>query len=43
MSDHLPILTLLRQTKLNNNVPLIFESRNLNDKNIKTINDALQK
>ena len=43
MSDHLPILTLLRQTKLNNNAPLIFESRNLNDKNIKLINDALQK
>ena len=32
MSDHLPILTLLRQTKLKNNTPLIFESRNLNDK-----------
>ena len=43
MSDHLPILTLLRQTKLNNNTPLIFESRNLNDKNIKLINNALQK
>ena len=43
MSDHLPILTLLRQTKLNNNMLLIFESRNLNDKNIKLINNALQK
>ena len=43
MSDHLPILTLLRQTKLNNNAPLIFKSRNLNDKNIKLINDTLQK
>ena len=32
MSDHLPILTLLRQTKLNNNAPFVFESRNLNDK-----------
>ena len=32
MSDHLPILTLLRQTKLKNMTPLIFESRNLNKK-----------
>ena len=32
MSDHLPILTLLRQTKLKNSSPLIFESRNLNEK-----------
>ena len=42
MSDHLPILTLLRQTKLKNNTPLIFESRNLNEKNLKLINTALQ-
>ena len=42
MSDHLPILTLLRQTKLKNNIPLIFESRNLNDKSIHSINTALQ-
>ena len=42
MSDHLPILTLLRHTKLKYNTPLIFESRNLNDKNIHLINTALQ-
>ena len=35
MSDHLPTLTLLRQTKIKNNTPLIFESRKLNDKNKK--------
>ena len=43
MSDHLPILTLLRQTKIKNNTPLIFESRNLNEQNLKLINTALQK
>ena len=43
MSDHLPILPLLRQTKLKKNMPLTFESRNLNDNNIKLINNALQK
>ena len=42
MSDHLPILTLLRQTKLKNNIPLIFKSRNLNDKSIYSIDTALQ-
>ena len=42
MSDHLPILTLLRQTKLKDNTPLIFKSRNLKDKNIHLINTALQ-
>ena len=42
MSDHLPILTLLRQTKLKNNTPLIFESRNLNEENLNLINTALQ-
>ena len=42
MSDHLPILTLLRQTKLKNNIPLIFESRKLNDKSVHSINTDLQ-
>ena len=41
MSDHLPILTLLRQTKLKNNTPLIFESRKLNDTIVHSINTAL--
>ena len=40
MSDHLPTLTLLRQTKIKNTTPLIFESRNLNDKK-KEINKRL--
>ena len=42
MSDHLPILTLLRQTKLKNNIPLVFESRKLNDKSVHSINTDLQ-
>ena len=42
MSDHLPILTMLRQTKIKNNTPLVFESRNLNEKNLKLINAELQ-
>ena len=42
MSDHLPILTMLRQTKLKNNTPLIFESRNLNEKNLEKINAELK-
>ena len=42
MSDHLPILTMLRQTKIKNNTPLVFESRNLNEKNLKLINADLQ-
>ena len=43
MSDHLPTLTLLRQTKIKNNTPLIFESRKLNDTNKKLIKEALHK
>ena len=43
MSDHLPTLTLLRQTKLKNTNPLIFKSRNLTDKKIKQINQSLYK
>ena len=31
MSDNLPILTLLKQTKVTNKEPLYFESRHLND------------
>ena len=41
MSDHLPILTLLRQTKIKNNTPLIFESRKLTNKNVDSIKTAL--
>ena len=32
MSDHLPILILLKQTKIIDKSPLEFESRNLNEK-----------
>ena len=41
MSDHLPILTLLQQTKIKNNTPLIFESRKLNDTIVNSIKTAL--
>ena len=41
MSDHLPMLTLLRQTNKNTNL-LVFESRNLNDKK-KIIKQSLYK
>ena len=43
MSDHLPVLTLLRQTKLKYRKPLMFESRNLNEKKIKLIKERLMK
>ena len=43
MLDHLPILTLLRQTRINNKSPLIFESRNLNGKKQMRIKQALFK
>ena len=41
ISDHLPILTLLKQTKLLKTKPLEFESRTLTEKKIKTINQRL--
>ena len=41
MSDHLPVLTLLRQTKLKYRRHLIFESRNLTEKRIKLIKERL--
>ena len=37
MPDHMPVLTLLRQTKLKFSMPLIFESRNMTEKKIKLI------
>ena len=43
MSDHLPTLTLLRQTKLKDTSPLIFKSRNLTNTKIKQINQSLYK
>ena len=42
MSDHLPILTLLKQTKLIDRSPLIYQSRKLTNKKIETIKYTLQ-
>ena len=41
MSDHLPLLILLKQTKLTNNSPLEFETRKLNEANIVQIKEEL--
>ena len=42
MSDHLPILTLLKQTKLVDKSPLIYQSRRLTDDKINTIKNLLR-
>ena len=41
ISDHLPTLTLLKQTKLTDARPLEFESRNLNENKIHELNTNL--
>ena len=41
MSDHLPILTLLKQTKVTNKEPLYFESHHLNDAKLARIRHKL--
>ena len=41
ISDHLPLLAMLKQTRLLNTEPLEFESRCLNDKNLKHVNNIL--
>ena len=41
MSDHLPVLAMLKQTKLLNKDPLTFESRCLNDSKLKAVNNKL--
>ena len=41
ISDHLPTLALLKQTKMLNKEPLEFVSRNLNEKKISRINEKL--
>ena len=41
ISDHLPSLVLLKQTKLLNKEPLEFTSRNLNEQKLKLINEKL--
>ena len=41
MSDHMPLLTLLKQTKVMDKTNLEFKSRNLNDAKIGVIRDKL--
>ena len=42
MSDHLPSLVLLKQSKLLNKEPLEFTSRNLNAKKSALVNNRMQ-
>ena len=42
ISDHLPSLLLLKQTKVKDKTPIEFESRNLNDDKIMKINNELR-
>ena len=42
ISDHLPSLLLLKQTKVKDRTPIEFESRNLNEEKVKQINIGLQ-
>ena len=41
ISDHLPILTMLKQTRLLNKEPLMFESRCLNEEKLHIVNARL--
>ena len=41
MSDHLPILTMLKQTKLHDSEPITFNSRCLDEKKLKQVNADL--
>ena len=41
MSDHLPVLAMLKQTRLLNTDQATFESRCLNDNNLKAVNNKL--
>ena len=43
MSDHLPILTMLKQTKLQDSEPITFNSRCLDDKKLEQVNANLLK
>ena len=42
ISDHLPSILLLKQTKMRNKMPIEFESRNLDDNKISQINEKLR-
>ena len=41
MFDHLPVLAMLKQTKLLNKDPVTFKYRCLNDSKLKTMNNKL--
>ena len=41
MSNHLPVLAMLKQTRLLNTDPVTFESRCLNDNKLKAVNNKL--
>ena len=41
MSDHMPLLTLLKQTKVTEKTNLVFKSRNLSDKKLESIRNKL--
>ena len=41
ISDHLPIIALLKQTKMTSKKPLIFESRNLSESKLRQISHDL--
>ena len=43
LSDHLPVLNMLKQTKLLNKEPLTFTSRCLNDQKLKEVNHRLMR
>ena len=43
MSDHLPLLAMLKQTKLLNKEPLAFQSRCLNDDKLRVANNHLMR
>ena len=43
MSDHLPVLTMLKQTKLRDSEPITFNSQCLDDKKLKQVNADLMK
>ena len=43
ISDHLPLLVLMKQIKMRNKEPLNFKSRALNDNKIKCINEELKR
>ena len=42
ISDHLPLLLLLKQMKVKDNTPIEFESRNLSEEKILQINNELR-